>query len=98
MSNRPSVSMRREVFDHLYDLAKRRNVSLAGLLDGLAVAELEREGIRVSSYKPHRRRDKAARKPQPAPTPRRTVVPPAYRHEPRPHDPNEPCFSGYAEF
>jgi hypothetical protein len=42
--------MRRCVYDEIHALAKRRGVSLASLVDGLIVAELEAEGIHVPEY------------------------------------------------
>ena len=58
MARRPSVSLRRCVYEELYKLAERRDISLSGLLDQLIVAELEREGVAVPEYQTQPRRNR----------------------------------------
>ena len=48
--NRRTISYRPEVFEHLAALAKARGIPLARMLDHIACAELERNGVHVEPY------------------------------------------------
>ena len=48
--NRRTISYRPEVFEHLAALAKAQGIPLARMLDHIACAELERNGVHVEPY------------------------------------------------
>ena len=68
---RRTISYRPEVFDHLAALAKTQGIPLARMLDHVACAELERNGVHVEPYQGRtpspmpRLRKPVARRPKP---------------------------------